>query len=205
MSPSLRKRGGVIPIPHSSGRSGEDEVAGGAQGGELRNVGQELCRAEHQCAGVPLLHKLAVDVTADVEMFAGFICRDHDRAYRGCAVPGFALEPLQRPVLPVAHGNIIGHGVPGNGLTGLVFIRPVQLGTHDDGELGFPVDAAAAVDFHSVVCSDQGVRVLGEEGGGVFGKLAPHFLDVVTVVQTAADDFAGAGEGAVRGLLRLPR
>ena len=109
------------------------------------------------------------------------------------AVPGLALEPLQGPVLPVAHGDIVGHGVPGNCLAGLVFVRAEQFGTDDDGELGFPVDAAAAVDFHGVVGADQGVRVLGEQRG-VLGKLAAHFLDVVTVVQAAADDFAGAGK-----------
>src|SRR5689334_19470850 len=43
---------------HSSGRSGQDKVAG-TQDGELGDVGQQLRGAEDQRAGVSLLHELA--------------------------------------------------------------------------------------------------------------------------------------------------
>ena len=111
---------------------------------------------------------------------------------RGGAVEGLALEPLQGAALPVAHGDVVRHGVAGDRGRGFLRRGVLERGADDDRQFRFPVQPGAVPGgVDDVAVADQGVRVLGEQRG-VLRQLPAHFRDVVRVVQAAADDLGRA-------------
>ena len=101
------------------------------------------------CTTSPSTEQLMVSSGATV---AGqFVGGDQYRPDRGGVLEGLALQPLLGAVLPVAHGDVVEHGEPGDRLLGLRRVGTAHRAADDDGQLGFPVDLfGLGRQFHGV-------------------------------------------------------
>ena len=153
--PGARYVGGRMPWPTPAGVPVRQQVAG-LQGHELTGVGDQVGRREHQLRGVAGLTDHAVDLAADLEVGVGtahLVGRDQPRPDRRGVLPGLALQPLERAVLPVAHGHVVGDGEPGDGVGGLGAGCVPDAAADHQRQLRLPVDLMRRGRQHDVVVS----------------------------------------------------
>ena len=186
-----------MPWPTPAGRAGEQQVAG-LEGDELAHVGDQVGGGEHQLRGAAGLADHAVDLAADLEVGVGtadLVGGDQPRPDRRGVLPGLALQPLERAVLPVAHRDVVGDGEPGDGVGGLGAGGAPDAACRSPARArppSRPVRSRLAARCRRARRS-RASRNLANSVGCV-GELVAHLEDVAPVVQALAEDLAGEGD-----------
>lgn len=179
--------------------AGGDDVAG-FEGHELRQIMNEERHVEDHRASAAVLAWFVVDPEAKAEIggIGNFVRCDEPGAEGIEGVARFSLGPLATAFeLEGALGDVVGNAVASDARGGFGGGGKVAgfAGDHD-AEFDLPIGFfGTARDEDVVVGADDGVGGF-EEDDGLGGKGHAGFGGVVGVVETDADEFAGARDAA---------
>ena len=173
-------------------RAGEHDVAG-RERDELGDRRDQRRDVEDEPARVRGLHALAVELERDVERVrvADLVGRDQERAERGRAGPGLARQPLVRPVLVVAHRDVVGERVAGRPRRGLRRSRRTRRPITNASSASKSTASDSGGSTHRLPGADQRLGELGEQRR-VVGDVVDALLDVRLVVEPDAQHLARA-------------
>jgi hypothetical protein len=200
--PALR----IAAQADSGGRAGEDEVTR-QQREHPGQVLDEFRHAEDEILGAALLHLLAVDQAAELQVIpAGQLIRgdqpgpDRRETWVGLAQAELGRRgcQLQDPLRDILTGGHAGHMIPGR--RGRHVIRGR---TDDHHELHFPVGVPAWRECDVTVGAGHAGRELGEHGREDIGPREPGLRHVGTVIQPDAEHLPGRGRRRAEILRRI--